>query len=135
MSESQRGSDPNSVTLWVPANPEHVAVLRAATGVIASRLQFSLDDIDDLRILVDEAASVLLSAGASGQLRCVIETEDDAISFRLSAQLPDGQRPHGDGFAWSILKALAHKVSSESAPEEHVITVTRHRGPVLDPTG
>ena len=58
----------NSVTILVPAKPEHVAVLRAAAGVVASRLEFSLDDIDDLRILIDEAASVLLSSGASSAM-------------------------------------------------------------------
>ncbi len=124
----------NSVTILVPAKPEHVAVLRAAAGVVASRLEFSLDDIDALRILIDEAASVLLSSGATGQLRCFILAEGDAISFRLSGELPDGQRPHGDGFAWSILKALAHSVSSESVGGEQVISVRRNKGPVLDPT-
>ena len=48
----------NSVTILVPAKPEHVAVLRAAAGVVASRLEFSLDDIDDLRILIDDEPPV-----------------------------------------------------------------------------
>jgi serine/threonine-protein kinase RsbW len=120
------------VTIEIPAQAEYVAVLRAASGVIATRLDFTLDDIDDLRILVDEAASVLLSAGAAGVLRCDIDVEDAAIRFQLRGELPDGEQPHGEGFAWSILNALAHEVRMDVDNDEHVISVTRSRGPVLD---
>lgn len=124
----------DAVVLAVPAKPEHVAVLRAAAGAVASRIEFSLDDIDDLRILIDEAASVLLAAGAQDQLHCRIVSQGESVSFRLSAQLPDEHQPHGEGFAWSILKALAHEVNRETVDGAHVIAVTRRRGPVLDPT-
>jgi serine/threonine-protein kinase RsbW len=123
----------DAITICVPAKAEHIAVFRAAVGVVASRLEFSLDDIDDLRILVDEAASVLMSSGATESLTCEIVTVEDSVQFRLKARLPDGQQPHGEGFAWSILNALAHEVKTEQeAGGEHVISVSRHRGPVLD---
>lgn len=120
------------VTIEVPANAEYVAVLRAASSVIASRLEFSLDDIDDLRILIDEAASVLLTGGADGTLHCTIDAVDATIVFRLRATLPSGLVDPAEGFAWSILRALAHEVVSEADGSQHVISVTRHRGPVLD---
>lgn len=120
------------VTLEIPAQAEHVAVLRAASAVIASRLNFSLDDIDDLRILIDEAASVMLSSGATGRIRCDIDVRDSAIHFQLFGTLPSGEEPHGEGFAWSIMNALAHEVSIGMSGDEHVISVTRSSGPVLD---
>jgi serine/threonine-protein kinase RsbW len=123
---------PGMVAIEVPAEAEYVAVLRAAAGVIASRLQFTLDDIDDLRILIDEAASVLLTSGAEGALHCEIEAADDTIHFRLRAAVDGGAVTPDEGFAWSILRALAHEVTSESDNGEHVIAVTRSRGPVLD---
>jgi serine/threonine-protein kinase RsbW len=126
------GSDVVHIT--TPAKPEQVAVLRAAAAVIASRLDFTLDDIDDLRILIDEAASVLLTSGATEQLTCSIVARDDSVRFTLRARLPDGHRPDGEGFAWSILHALAHDVTTSVQDGAHVVSVTRHRGPVLDPT-
>ena len=127
------------VTIEIPAQAEYIAVLRAASGAIATRLDFTLDDIDDLRILVDEAASLLLSAGAAGVLRCDIDVDVDelnveaaTIRFQLQAQLPDGEAPHGEGFAWNILTALAHDVRMDVDDGAHVISVTRSRGPVLD---
>ncbi len=127
------------VTIEVPAQAEFVAVLRAASAVLASRLDFSLDDIDDLRILIDEAASVLLASGATGMLRCEIDTtsgsdEVPGIRFWLRGRLPEGEDPHSEGFAWSILQALAHSVSIDKDDGDHVVSVTRRSGPVLDST-
>jgi serine/threonine-protein kinase RsbW len=122
----------DAVHISIPASAEHVAVLRAAAGVVATRLDFSLDDIDDLRILIDEAASVLLMSGAIGRLECDLDATGDSVRFRLAGRLPDGQEPHGEGFAWSILHALAHEVSREVQDGSHVVAVTRLRGPVLD---
>lgn len=121
-----------AVTIEVPAQAEYVAVLRAAAAVIASRLEFTLDDIDDLRILIDEAASVLLTSGAEGTLHCVIEAADETIRFQLRATLRSGATSPEEGFAWSILRALAHEVTSETDAAGQVIAVTRSRGPVLD---
>lgn len=122
-----------TVSLVVPAEAEYVAVLRAAAAVIATRLDFSLDEIDDLRILVDEAASLLIVAGAERTLHCAIDSTDDAVALRISADLPAGAAPAADGFAWSIVRALAHDVSSSASGTEHTIALTRRRGPVLDP--
>lgn len=121
------------VTIELPAQAEYVAVLRAAAGVIASRLEFTLDDIDDLRILIDEAASVLLTSGAEGTLHCELEAGEGTIRFRLTAAGTAGATSPEEGLAWSILRALAHEVSSETDERgQQVISVTRSRGPVLD---
>jgi serine/threonine-protein kinase RsbW len=126
------GDGAGAVTIEVPAQAEYVAVLRAAAAVIASRLEFSLDDIDDLRILIDEAASVLLTSGAEGSLHCVIEAGGETIRFRIRAAVPAGGTSPEEGLAWSILRALAHEVTSETDPGGRVIEVVRSRGPVLD---
>lgn len=123
---------PGTVTIEVPAQANYVAVLRAATAVIASRLEFTLDDIDDLRILIDEAASVLLTSGAEGTLHCVIEAADETICFRLRGAVPSGAAALEEGFAWSILRALANEVTSTVDASGQVIAVTRSRGAVLD---
>lgn len=126
------GQMQGAVTIEVPAQAEYVAVLRAAAGVIASRLEFSLDDIDDLRILIDEAASVLLTAGAFGTLHCSIDAAGETVTLRLRAEVPEGSTSPEEGFAWSILRALAQDVRREVRDGQHVIAVTRSRGPVLN---
>ena len=41
----------------MPANGTYLAVLRTATAGLAARLQMTLDEIEDLRIAVDEACA------------------------------------------------------------------------------
>ena len=46
--------------LTVPADGGYLGVLRTATAGLAARLQLRLDEIEDLRIAVDEACAMLL---------------------------------------------------------------------------
>ena len=48
------------VELRIPADGAFLSVLRTATAGLAARLDFTLDDIEDLRIAVDEACAVVL---------------------------------------------------------------------------
>jgi serine/threonine-protein kinase RsbW len=47
--------DDDLVVLTVPADGAYLSVLRTATAGLAARLHFTLDEIEDLRIAVDEA--------------------------------------------------------------------------------
>ena len=55
------------VELRLPADGVYVSVVRTTTAGLAARLDFLIDDIEDLRIAVGEAcAMVLPEADASG---------------------------------------------------------------------
>src|SRR5690242_3355268 len=56
--ETLRATD--AVDLRVPADPAYLAVVRTATAGLAARLNLTLDEIEDLRIAVDEACGLLL---------------------------------------------------------------------------
>ena len=59
------------VTVRMPAEGAYLSVLRTATAGLAARLDFTLDEIEDLRIAVDEACAMLLSqARPGGSLEC-----------------------------------------------------------------
>ena len=55
------------VTIKLPAAGAYLSVLRTATAGLAARLDFTLDEIEDLRIAVDEACAMLLRAGGAGR--------------------------------------------------------------------
>src|SRR5262249_53455486 len=66
-SDENGGSDPmNEVTVRVPAKPELVQVLRSVIASVAARAEFSYDEIEDLRLAVDEATASLLSHRTPG---------------------------------------------------------------------
>src|SRR5690242_16664548 len=49
------------VELGVPAMTSFLPVVRAATAGLAARLSLTFDEIEDLRIAVDEACAMVLS--------------------------------------------------------------------------
>ena len=101
------------VTLRLPAVAAYLSVLRTATASLASRLDFTIDDIEDLRIAVDEACAMLLSQAVAGaDLECSFELSDDVIAVAVSVLTLDGAQPSRDTFAWTVLTALAGEVDS-----------------------
>ena len=59
------------VEVSIPADVAYLSVLRTATAGLAARLDFTLDEIEDLRIAVDEACAMLLQHNvAHSSLTC-----------------------------------------------------------------
>ena len=56
----------DTVELTVPADPAYLSVLRTVIASLAAQRDFTLDEIDDLRIAVDEAGALLLPHAAPG---------------------------------------------------------------------
>ena len=117
------------VVLRLPAAGAYLSVLRTATASLASRLDFTIDDIEDLRIAVDEACAMLLTQAMAGaDLECRFELTEDAIDVAVSVLTLDGQEPSRDTFAWTVLTALAGEVDSSVDAEERVtISLRKHR--------
>lgn len=106
------------VLLAVPADSAYLAVLRTATAGIAARLQFTLDEIEDLRIAVDEACAMLLAVAAPGQeLTCQFQIGKAALTVRVSVPTAGTtQLPPANSFAWRVLTTLAADVTSTTSP-------------------
>src|SRR3954462_3442143 len=117
------------VELRVPAQPAYLAVLRTATAGLAARLDFTLDEIEDLRIAVDEACAMLLAQAVPGaDLDCTFTLSGDSIRVSVSVLTLDGQQPSRDTFAWTVLSALAGEVDSEADVDDRVtITLLKRR--------
>jgi serine/threonine-protein kinase RsbW len=114
------------VTIRMPAEGAYLSVLRTATAGLAARLDFTLDEIEDLRIAVDEACAMLLAEAEAGTtLECDFELSRDTMTISVSARTPLGQLPAKDTFAWTVLTALAGCVDSHVGPDDQVTIVLR----------
>ena len=66
------------VQVCLPAEGAYLSVLRTATAGLAARLDFNLDEIEDLRIAVDEACAMLLPQAIPGtNLECAFDLGAD----------------------------------------------------------
>ena len=102
------------VELRVPADSAYVAVLRTTTAGLAARLDFTIDDIEDLRIAVGEASAMVLEqARGGGDLRCAFDLGSGELTVIVSADADHAAEPDLDGFAWQVLTALTSRASAE----------------------
>ena len=117
------------VTVRLPAAAAYLAVLRTTTASLAARLDFTLDEIEDLRIAVDEACCLLLAGVApDAELSAVFAMSDDSINITVSAPSSTGQGPARDSFAWTVLSALAGQVDSWTDSDgTQAISLVKHR--------
>ena len=115
------------VVITLPASSAYLSVLRTATAGLAARLDFTVDEIEDLRIAVDEACAMLLPQATPGaEVRCEFELDGPAITVSVSVFTNDGEEPSRDTFAWTVLAALAGEVDSSTDIDKRV-TITLHK--------
>ncbi len=114
------------VELRIPADSAYLAVLRTATAGLAARLDFTLDDIEDLRIAVDEACAMVLPQAREGSdLTCSFQLTSGCLTVSVTAECDEPVQPSRDGFAWTVLNALTSSLSAEI--DDHHLTVTLAR--------
>jgi serine/threonine-protein kinase RsbW len=115
------------VEVRLPAQSAYVSVLRTVTAGLAARLDFTLDEIEDLRLAIDEACAMLLRHALGGHdLTCVFELVDDAMLVTVSVPTTNGLLPARDTFAWTVLTALAGSVDA-SVDGDRTVSITMHK--------
>lgn len=121
--------DDDIVMLTVPADGGYLGVLRTATAGLAARLHFALDEIEDLRIAVDEACAMLLAiATRDAELECRFSVTDDALTVEVTVPTTSGARlPAESSFAWKVLTALTTTASATATGQQATITLLTRR--------
>jgi serine/threonine-protein kinase RsbW len=116
------------VSLRIPADSAYLSILRTATAGLAARLDFTLDDIEDLRIAVDEACALLLPQATLGSdLSCGFVVQPDCLTVEVTASSPEPREPSRDGFAWTVLTALASQVDARTDHDAVTLSLVRRR--------
>ncbi len=121
-----RDKNRDEVTVRMPAEGAYLSVLRTATAGLAARLDFTLDEIEDMRIAVDEACAMLLAQAIAGSsLECRFTLGRDAMTVSVSVRCLAPRVPSSDTFAWTVLTALAGSVDAQVGPGEVLTIVLR----------
>jgi serine/threonine-protein kinase RsbW len=106
----------STVHLEIPASGAYLAVARAAATGLAAQLQFTYEEIDDLRIAVDEACTQLLARrGSATTLNVAYHLAEAELQVDVSIEASDRGEPlERDTFAWQILSAMTDDVREQS---------------------
>jgi serine/threonine-protein kinase RsbW len=120
--------DGDIVEVRVPAHASYVSTLRLTTASLAARCELTIDDIEDLRLAVDEACALLLPHAIPGS---TLDTRFELAYARLevaaSITSVDDAHVDRDGFAWTVLGALAARVEVSTENGRLTIALTKRR--------
>ncbi|MFC5728242.1 MULTISPECIES: anti-sigma factor [Nocardioides] len=117
--------DPAEVELRLPADGAYVSVVRTLTAGLAARLDFTMDDIEDLRIAVSEASAMVLDeADAGAQLDCRYLLAPGELTLTISTAAQDPVAPDYESFGWQVLATLASEAAIDAVPGSYSVRLT-----------
>jgi serine/threonine-protein kinase RsbW len=104
-----------AIEIRLTAGSEYLSTVRAVAADLALQQDMTLDEVDDLRLAVDEACSMLVPlAVPGGELRCRFSLAQREIRVRCSVVAAGNERPPTDGFPWQVLVTLTDSVRSDA---------------------
>lgn len=111
------------VFLRVPADGAYVSVLRTMTAGLAARLDFTVDDIEDLRIAIGEACALVLSeAKDGGGLEAEFRQTPGTLTISVRVETSGRTEPDYESFAWQVLSTLAAQATANA--DDHHLEIT-----------
>jgi hypothetical protein len=111
----------DEVRLAVPAMPEFLRLARVTAAGLASRMGFTFDQVEDLRLAIDELCFGLTGArGRSGTVQVRFLLNESALVVEGEGQFEDAHR-------LTELSDLS-KVILDALVDEHELT-TNEQGP------
>lgn len=99
------------LAMTIPGQPTHLRVLRTTLAAVAAGLGMTIDQVEDVRLAVEEAAAQVLDA-APTHITVVVRDASSplCVEFRATTSADIGVAP--DSFGHMILTALTHRVDT-----------------------
>jgi serine/threonine-protein kinase RsbW len=95
-----------TVRLSVPAALEYVRIVRLTGSGVASRLGFDIEEIENLRVALDELASMTIDFAGAGDLELTFSTTDTELRIVGRAPVATGVEVGVEELTAQILKAV-----------------------------
>lgn len=119
---------PDEVSLKFPASFEYIRLARLVASGLAAQVNFNLDDIEDLRIAVDELCSALVEAAADRTSTVTVTFRVESQQIHMEADVPtDGASGSYeiDDISSHILRAAVDRHELEQAAERLIARMSK----------
>jgi serine/threonine-protein kinase RsbW len=133
MADDSGSSGPNGtrvaevVRLSVPGSLEYVRVVRLTAAAVAARVGFDIEEIEDLRVAVDELASVVIEAGDGAEITFMFSNRDDTFVLEGSAAVI--AEPSIDDLSGQILSVVVDDFDIETTDGIAQFRATKRSSP------
>ena len=118
------------VRLTIPSALEYVRIVRLTGSGVASRLGFDVEEIENLRVALDELASIVIGQSAGGDLEITFATTDTELVIAGRAPLGAGIDIGVESLTAQILKAVIDDYEIR-ADDGHVCFTCVTRRPLI----
>lgn len=116
------------VRLTLPTTPHLLRVARLTAAGLAGRLGFSFDEIEDVKIAVDELCFALVGTrGRPGTLDLRYEMEHAQLTISCTGQFPGGSEPAPSELSKQILSAVVDSYELDASGGQVRFSLTKRR--------
>jgi serine/threonine-protein kinase RsbW len=119
-----------SISIKIPASPEYLQVVRLVAAGLAARLSFTLEDIEDLKIAVDELSAYITGAhGRSGTLAVSFTLRDDRIEITGTGEYAEAYDVRTDltEFSRMILETVTDSADLNASDGMPVFSIVKSK--------
>ncbi len=128
MTPQSPSPDGDRIEVRLPAQGVYVATLRMCAASLAARCDLTVDDIEDLRLAVDEACALLLPHARTPEVvEAAFTLHRGELHATTSVYAERDAAIDRTGFAWTVLGALVDSVSVDGDDGRLAITITKRR--------
>lgn len=110
-----------SISLSIPGDTAHLGVLRATAAAVAARARLTIDQLEDVRLAVEEAANSLLS-GNSPLITMTMDPGDVPLTVTVTASPANDVDLSPEGFTWTVLSAMTDDLTVNN--DGNAVTLT-----------
>jgi len=106
------------VEIRIPRRAEWVALARLSVGAFASRVNFSLDEIADVKLAVAEACTNAIKTGSGAFIEIRLEAVDEVLRISVG--------DYGeivDGIGVFLIRSLMDEVEYQPIPDNGTLLV------------
>lgn len=109
-----------TIHISVPAQAEYVGLVRSTSAHVAAQCDLTMDQIEDLRLAVNEAFAFLVDPTSDSNIDITFVVDGSTLSITLKSS-HTAQEPDRNSFGWTVLSALVNEVASSRNEHGHII--------------
>ncbi|MQY29088.1 ATP-binding protein [Nocardia aurantia] len=120
---AEQGLRGTPVEIGVAATVSQLPIVRGLAETLVLLSDFTLDEVADIRLAVDEACSTLIAvAAADTTLQCRFTVGDKDLLVRVTGVAGAAGLPDQRSFGWHVLRTLTDEVTATQDPYDPAVS-------------